>query len=90
MFDICYAVSFISQSTHDPANEHLKVALRILRYLKAAPRQGLYFKKNDGDIQVFDDIGWVVSKTNMRSTAGHGSYLWENLITWRSKKQPVV
>lgn len=44
--DICCLVSFVIQFMHDPTNEHLHVALKILRYLKNAPGQGLYFMKS--------------------------------------------
>lgn len=44
--DICYAVGFVSQFMHDPTNENLQAALRIVRYLRSASGQGLYFKKN--------------------------------------------
>lgn len=49
-----YAANFVRQFMHDTTNEHLKTALRILKYMKVAPGQSLYFRKNKNiDIQVF-------------------------------------
>lgn len=39
---------------------------------------------------MFTDADWGGSRTDMRSTTGYGTFLWGNLITWRSKKQHVV
>lgn len=66
---MCYAVSFVSQFTHDPTNEHLKAILKIIRYLKATSSQGLYFKLHvDSDIMIFIDAYWTASRTEIRST----------------------
>lgn len=89
--DICYSVSYVSQFMHSPTDIHLQAVMRILRYLKGSPGQGLFFKKtNCRDIQVFTDADWGGSKRDMRSTSGYGTFLWGNLVTWRSKKQAVV
>lgn len=64
--DICYAVSFISQFMHNPTDEHLKAALRVLRYLKAPPAQGLSFTKNmDRQLIVYTDADWTGSRIDM-------------------------
>lgn len=75
--DICFAVSFVAKFMHDPTNEHFKVVMRILRYLKVTPGQGLSFKKQaDRRILVYTDADWAGSKTNMRSTTGYETYIW--------------
>nr|KYP62035.1 Copia protein [Cajanus cajan] len=53
--DIGFAVSLASRYTSNPTEAHMKMANRILQYLK-----------------------------------GYCSFVWGNLVTWRSKKQPVV
>ena len=45
--DIAYDISIVSQFMHAPRESHLEVVLRILRYLKSAPRKGLFFMRND-------------------------------------------
>jgi len=39
---------------------------------------------------VFTDANWAGSISDRRSTTGYCSYVWGNLVTWRSKKQSVV
>lgn len=57
--DICYDVSYVSQFMHAPTNIHLQAVMRILRYLKGAPGQGLFFgKSGDRSIQVYTDADW--------------------------------
>jgi hypothetical protein len=44
--DIAYAVSCVSQFMHAPSEEHMEAVLRIIRYLKGAPRRGIEFEKH--------------------------------------------
>ena len=53
--------------------------------------RGLLYKKNDSrNVEVFSDADWTGDISDRRSTSGYCSYVWGNLVTWRSKKQPVV
>lgn len=45
--DIAYAVSLVSQFMHSPSEDHMRVVVRILQYIKSSPRRGLMFKKNE-------------------------------------------
>ncbi|CAJ2656645.1 unnamed protein product [Trifolium pratense] len=89
--DIAFSVSVVSQFMHSPFEEHLEAVYRILRYLKANPGKGLFFKKtNERNVSIFTDADWAGSVTDRRSTSGYCTYVWGNLVTWRSKKQGVV
>ncbi|KAM7488896.1 hypothetical protein LguiB_026380 [Lonicera macranthoides] len=89
--DIAFAVSMVSQFMHSPCEEHLEAMYRILRYLKCSPGKGLFFRKNDKrGIEVYTDADWAGSVTDKRSTSGYCTFLWGNLVTWKSKKQSVV
>ena len=44
--DLAYALSVVSQYMHNPEEQHMNVVMRILRYLKNAPRKGILFTKN--------------------------------------------
>ncbi|RVW35006.1 Retrovirus-related Pol polyprotein from transposon RE1 [Vitis vinifera] len=70
---------------------HLEAVYRILRYLKSTPGKGLFFKKSEQKtIEAYTDADWAGSVTDRRSTSGYCTYIWGNLVTWRSKKQSVV
>ena len=89
--DIAFAVSMVSQFMHRPYKENLEAAYRILRYLKSSPGKGLLFKKGDNrSVEAFTDADWAGSITDRKSTSGYCTYVWGNLVTWRSKKQNVV
>ncbi|KAE8673438.1 Detected protein of unknown function [Hibiscus syriacus] len=89
--DIAFAVSLVSQFMHCPSEKHFKVVYQILHYLKGSPGKGIMFSKNGSRIvEIFTDAYWDGSSTDRRSTTGYCSFVWGNLVTWRSKKQPVV
>ncbi|GMI84033.1 hypothetical protein HRI_002072600 [Hibiscus trionum] len=76
---------------HNPREKHLMAVHRVLRYLKGTPGKGLYFKKtNSRYVDIYTDADWAGSVNDRRSTSGYCSYVWGNLVTWRSKKQSVV
>ena len=53
-------------------NEHKGAVLRILRYLKMTPGQGICFKKSeDRGVKVFTDADWVGLVVDKRSTSGY-------------------
>jgi len=41
-------------------------------------------------VSIFTDADWAGSFTDRGSTSGYCTYVWGNLVTWRSKKQGVV
>ncbi|CAJ2644587.1 unnamed protein product [Trifolium pratense] len=89
--DIAFSVSVVSQFMHSLFEEHLEAVYKILRYLKATPENGLFFRKtNERNVSIFTDADWAGSITDRRSTSGYCAYVWGNLVTWRSKKQGVV
>ncbi|CAL1395069.1 unnamed protein product [Linum trigynum] len=76
---------------NDPLEEHLAAVTHILRYLKTTPRMGLFLTKNSSrTVELYTDASWASAITSRRSTTGYRSYVWGNLVTWRSKKKSVV
>ena len=89
--DIAFVVSCVSQFMHSPSKSHLDVVYWILKYLKGTPGRGLLFQKNEErKVEVYVHADWAGLVTDRRSTSGYCSYVWGNLVTWRSKKQTVV
>jgi hypothetical protein len=89
--DIAFSLDVASQFINSAFEEHLEAVYRMLRYLKANPGKGLFFKKtNERNVSIFTDVDWAGSITDRRSTSGYCTYAWGNLVTWRSKKQGVV
>ena len=66
-------------------------ALRVVRYLKSAPGQGLFFSfNNDLRLRAFCDSDWAGCSLTRRSTSGYCVFLGPSLISWRSKRQKTV
>ena len=87
--DLAYALSVVSQYMHNPGEQHMNVAMRILRYLKNASRKGILFTKNvdHQSIEVYTDVDWAGAVDDRRSTSGYFTFVGGNLVTWKSKKQ---
>lgn len=76
---------------HAPLKSYLEVVYRILRYLKGLPNKGLLFQKGEVlKLKVYIDANWAGSKSDRRSTMRYCTFIGGNLVTWRSKKQPVA
>ncbi|KAK3042502.1 hypothetical protein RJ639_000226 [Escallonia herrerae] len=89
--DICYAVHVLSQFMQSPHSQHWDAALRVLRYLKAAPDQGLFLPA-DSPLQIyaFCDSDWASCPLTRRSITRYFVSLGNSPISWRTKKQPTV
>ncbi|KAJ0808240.1 putative RNA-directed DNA polymerase [Helianthus annuus] len=89
--DISYAVQFLSQFMHSPTSGHLKIALRLLRYLKSSPGKGITFKKSaDFSLTCYADSDWAKCLVSRKSVTGFCVFLGTNLVSWKSKKQSTV
>ena len=76
---------------HSPHESHMGVIYKILCYLKSTPGKGILFQKMGNiEVEAYNDVDWVGSIVNRRSTSRYCTFLGGNLATWRSKKQPVV
>lgn len=76
---------------HSPNVEHMEAVFRILKYLKTSPRKGILFSKNNHlRVEAYTDADWAGSLVDRKSTSVYCTFVGGNLVTWRSKKQPVV
>ena len=89
--DITYVVHVFSRFMHQPRKLHLEAALRVVRYLKGALGQGLFFSSNtDFKLRAYFDSDWAGCPLTRRSTTRYCVFLGPSLISWRSKRQKTV
>ena len=90
--DLAYTLSVENQYRHNLGELHMNTIIRILRYLKFAPRKGIMFTKHVDlqSIKVYIYVDWADAVDDRRSTFGYFTFVGDNLVTWKSKKQNVV
>ena len=80
--DISFHVSVVSQFLQSPCDSHWDAVIRIVRYIKNTPGQGVLYE-NRGHTQVigYTDADWADSPTDRRSTSGYCVFIGGNLIS---------
>ncbi|KAG6486751.1 hypothetical protein ZIOFF_055330 [Zingiber officinale] len=69
--DILYAVGLVSRYMEDPTTTHLKIAKRILRYIKGTIYFGLlYSTSNHFKLEGYSDSDWGGDIDDRKSTTG--------------------
>ncbi|KAL0560267.1 hypothetical protein IC582_000667 [Cucumis melo] len=89
-----YTLDLLSETGmlgYAPYEKHMEAVNRIRRYLKNTPGKWLMFRKtNRKTIEACTNSDWAGSVIDRKSTSGYCTFVWGNLVTWRSKKQSVV
>jgi hypothetical protein len=89
--DIMYATNLVSRFMESPKDSHCKMAKRILRYVVGTLNFGLWYTKSyDHHLFGYTDSDFAGSLDDRKSTSGHVFHLGTNLISWASKKKPMV
>ena len=89
--DISYVVQHICLHMHAPTNEHMGALKRIIRYLQGTLSHGLHLYKSTIDRLIsYTDADWGGCPDTRRSTSGYCVFLGDNLISWSSKRQPIL
>ncbi|KAI3719915.1 hypothetical protein L6452_20821 [Arctium lappa] len=89
--DIAYTVNLLSQFVADPRQPHMTAAVRVLRYLKTTPGQGVLLPRAGGsNLLAYCDSDWLGCPLTRRSRTGYVLLLGGAPISWKTKKQSVV
>ncbi|XP_075515740.1 putative mitochondrial protein AtMg00240 [Primulina tabacum] len=85
--DICYAVQFLSQFMHAPKASHLDAAIRVVKYIKKNPGQGILFQPSTSlSLTAYCDSDWAACPMSRRSVTGYCIKLGTSLLSWKSKE----
>jgi len=89
--DISFSTQTLSQFLQQPKKSHMDAALRVVRYLKGHPGQGLLFGSSSNNlITAFCDADWASCPLTRRSVTGYAVKIGESLVSWKAKKQTTV
>ncbi|KAJ1688075.1 hypothetical protein LUZ63_019465 [Rhynchospora breviuscula] len=89
--DLCYSVHILAQFMHAPLDVHYDAAIRVMRYLKGNPGQGILLRA-DSDLTLYGycDSDWATCPLTRRSLTGYFVMLGTSPISWKTKKQHTV
>lgn len=86
-----FVTSLLSRYMAKPTELHLQAAKRALRYLKGTVDYGIYYKNGGNNkLMAFTDSDYAGDIEDSRSTSGYVFMLSSGVISWSSKKQPIV
>ncbi|XP_039066361.1 uncharacterized mitochondrial protein AtMg00240-like [Hibiscus syriacus] len=86
--NIAYSVQLLSQFMQKPRKLHLDTALRVVRYIKSSPGQGVLLStESQCQLQAFCDLDWATCAMTRRSVTSFCVKLGYSLLSWKSKKQ---
>ncbi|MCH93029.1 retrovirus-related Pol polyprotein from transposon TNT 1-94 [Trifolium medium] len=92
--DISFSVNKVCQFMAHPLESHWKAVKRILRYLKGTTSHGLLLHPSSSSppfsLRAYSDADWATDQDDRRSVSGSCIYFGSNLVSWSSKKQPLV
>lgn len=89
--DICFSVNVLTQFMQHPTTTHMEAALKLLRYVKNNPGQGILLaSKSAAVLKGYCDSDWATCPMSRRSTTGYCVLLGQSPVSWKTKKQSVV
>ncbi|MBW0495925.1 hypothetical protein O181_035640 [Austropuccinia psidii MF-1] len=89
--DISYAVSALLQLLEKPGIRQWKAFLHVLRYLIGTAELCVTYQKNMNESAVaYSNADWGNCRVTQKSVSGHLILLNNELVIWKTKKQPTV
>ena len=74
-----------------PRDSHWQAGKRILRYVKGTKGFGiLYTASDEFELVGYTDSDWAGSIDDRKRTSGYVFHMGSGVISWASKKQPIV
>ncbi|XP_015165095.1 uncharacterized mitochondrial protein AtMg00810-like [Solanum tuberosum] len=88
--DISFSVQTLSQFLHQPKKSHMDAALRVVKYIKRQPGQGILLSsKCSNEIIAYCDADWAACPLTRKSVTGYVIKLGESVVSWKAKKQTL-
>ncbi|XP_057540574.1 uncharacterized mitochondrial protein AtMg00810-like [Amaranthus tricolor] len=89
--DLAYSVHILSQFLGAPRHDNWNAAIRVIRYLKGCPSQGIILHSDcDLSLSGWCDSDWASCPLTRRSLSGWLVFLGHSPSSWKTKKQVIV
>jgi len=89
--NIVFVVHHLSQFVSFPTNDHRRVALKILFYLKNNPGRGIFISnKGHCQIRAYSDADWAACPKTRKSIIDLLVYIGDSIVSWKTKNQITI
>lgn len=89
--DISFYVQQLSQFMASPTTLHQEAAIRVLKYVKNAPAQGLFYSSSSSlQLKSFSDSDWASFPDSRKSITGYCIFIGDSPNSYKSKKQATI
>lgn len=89
--ELVYVVHTIAKFMHPPRTDHWDCALRVIRYLRDSPSQGILLRANSPLLlTAYCNSDWTSCPITRRSVTGYFISLGGSPVSWKTKKQHTV
>ncbi|CAB79159.1 LTR retrotransposon like protein [Arabidopsis thaliana] len=89
--ELSYSVHTLAQFMQNPRQDHWNAAIRVVRYLKSNPGQGILLSSTSTlQINGWCDSDYAACPLTRRSLTGYFVQLGDTPISWKTKKQPTI
>lgn len=89
--ELCNAIHLLSQFMKAPHVAHWEAALRVVRFLKGSPGQGILLRSDSNlELSVYVDADWSTCPLTRRSLSAFVVLLGGCPISWKTKKQRTM
>ena len=91
--DIAQALGSVNRFSSNPSNEHWIAAKRILRYIKGSIDHGIKLdgsKEESVELKGYVDADWGTNPNGRKSQSCYAFFVCGGIISWASKKQPII
>ncbi|KAF5472268.1 hypothetical protein F2P56_009002 [Juglans regia] len=84
---LSYSVNIFSQFMENPRVPHYDAIVKVFKYVKSKPGQGIFFPTNSTlELVAYSDANWANCPDTQRSTTGFCVFVGNSLVSWKSKK----
>jgi hypothetical protein len=88
--DMAFSVCLVARFMERPTEIHVADVKRILRYLKGTSYGLLYERGNGSKLSSWSDSDYARDLDDRKSTSGYVFMIGTKVVSWPSRKQPIV
>ncbi|KAM0042466.1 putative RNA-directed DNA polymerase, protein kinase RLK-Pelle-CrRLK1L-1 family [Helianthus debilis subsp. tardiflorus] len=89
--ELAYVVDVLSRFMQSPSKVHAGAARKVLRYIAATVKYGVWYKRTDKiELVGFADSDWGACLDDRKSVSAYVFTLGSGAVSWCSKKQNTV